>query len=430
MATICHEISIITQSVLVYKRNILPSGSPWSSYHMASTIHVYPNSTPHSLIGVSYLYVHVIQIPTDVDVRVMLTFLELYQTLLGFVFFKLYTDLNLVYPPPMDIDKENSAVGFGAYSLQEVGYVDKQPPTNGAQKGIVNGTSKRISANEVQKIIKTIQETSNEIIDVPTSAPEEQPVVEEDEEDFVPQPSHIDGTTVSLPTLKVLSQQTSTLDTNLFAPYTFFLSREAPRPLLEFVIRSFGGRVGWTPSQGGGSPIQGDNESITHVIIDRPAQALAQDSNSQADRAPQEETEAARKLRLKRKYVQPQWVVDCINRGKVLLEGPYEQDKIPPPHLSPFGEEEGAYAPEEDENRGETEAIEENSEEDEAEHIDVPIADVEDVEALRVAELQAEAAGIDFNTFEKAIKRQTKKKAAQLVSAKRFVPQSTVREPS
>ncbi|KAH9025083.1 Pescadillo N-terminus-domain-containing protein [Lactarius hengduanensis] len=38
------------------------------------------------------------QIPSDVDVRVMLTFLELYQTLLGFVFFKLYTDIGLVYP--------------------------------------------------------------------------------------------------------------------------------------------------------------------------------------------------------------------------------------------------------------------------------------------------------------------------------------------
>jgi hypothetical protein len=41
------------------------------------------------------------QIPSDVDVRVMLTFLELYQTLLGFVFFKLYTDAGPVYPPPL-----------------------------------------------------------------------------------------------------------------------------------------------------------------------------------------------------------------------------------------------------------------------------------------------------------------------------------------
>src|SRR6266545_4800666 len=43
------------------------------------------------------------QVPMDVDVRVMLTFLELYQTLLSFVFFKLYTDAGLVYPPPLDV---------------------------------------------------------------------------------------------------------------------------------------------------------------------------------------------------------------------------------------------------------------------------------------------------------------------------------------
>ena len=49
----------------------------------------------------------------------MLTFLELYQTMLGFVFFKLYTDAGLVYPPPLDIKKDEGAAGVGAYSLQE-----------------------------------------------------------------------------------------------------------------------------------------------------------------------------------------------------------------------------------------------------------------------------------------------------------------------
>ena len=49
----------------------------------------------------------------------MLTFLELYQTLLGFVFFKLFTDAGLVYPPPMDASKDEAAAGVGAFSLQE-----------------------------------------------------------------------------------------------------------------------------------------------------------------------------------------------------------------------------------------------------------------------------------------------------------------------
>lgn len=39
------------------------------------------------------------QIPSDVDFRVMLVFVEFYETLLEFVNFKLYNSLNLKYPP-------------------------------------------------------------------------------------------------------------------------------------------------------------------------------------------------------------------------------------------------------------------------------------------------------------------------------------------
>ena len=46
----------------------------------------------------------------------MLTFLELYQTMLGFVFFKLYTDAGLVYPPPLDTKKDEGAAGAGVGS--------------------------------------------------------------------------------------------------------------------------------------------------------------------------------------------------------------------------------------------------------------------------------------------------------------------------
>lgn len=37
--------------------------------------------------------------PTDVDFRVMLTFVEFYSALMGFMNFRLYHSLNLKYPP-------------------------------------------------------------------------------------------------------------------------------------------------------------------------------------------------------------------------------------------------------------------------------------------------------------------------------------------
>lgn len=39
------------------------------------------------------------QLPTDVDYRVMLTFLQFYESVLKFVNFKLYHDIGLHYPP-------------------------------------------------------------------------------------------------------------------------------------------------------------------------------------------------------------------------------------------------------------------------------------------------------------------------------------------
>ena len=365
----------------------------------------------------------VLQIPADVDVRVMLTFLELYQTLLGFVFFKLYTDIGLVYPPPLDAVKDDGAAGVGAYSLQERNILHAGSETNGvASKEVVDVTGKLISGKDVRKTIKSIEAAQGGVLKMaPESQPESQPeAAPEEEEEFVAQPSTSNVVSSNLPTLKSLTELPSSVNTLLFAPYTFFLSRETPRPLLEFVIRSFGGRVGWTPSQGGGSPVQEDDEAITHVIVDRPSQAPVplQDSD-QATSQMAEDSNSARELRRRRKYVQPQWVVDCVNKGTVLLEGPYERGKTLPPHLSPFGGAEGAYDPEETTGHDDPEEEVDEEECEDEENVTIPIADPEDPSAIRAAELEAEAAGMDFGTFERAIKKQ--KKIRQTVPADVYV---------
>ena len=74
----------------------------------------------------------------------MLTFLELYQTLLGFVFFKLYTDAGLVYPPPLDVKKDEGAAGVGAFSLQETNRVAEAGTSRKAKEVEVDGAKKRV----------------------------------------------------------------------------------------------------------------------------------------------------------------------------------------------------------------------------------------------------------------------------------------------
>ncbi|PCH33558.1 hypothetical protein WOLCODRAFT_135189 [Wolfiporia cocos MD-104 SS10] len=351
-------------------------------------------------------------IPADVDVRVMLTFLELYQTLLGFVFFKLYTDAGLVYPPPRDSEKDETGAGVGAFRLQEA---TSSQHINGLKTKEVEVNGKRVSSKEVRQTIKSI--STGESGDGDIDMLDADPTAAEDDEEFVPQPSAANPEeAAALPTLKTLAALPQSGSSKLFAPYTFWLSRETSRPIFEFIVRSFGGRLGWPESSGSGSPFDETDESITHVIIDRP---LVKRPN---------ETRAERERRARRKCVQPQWVVDCINAGRILLEEPYMQGKILPPHLSPFGDRADAYDPtvglqgQEHDMEDEEEEAEEVGAEDgdvgegEEQQAVKPeqaalkaAAEAEDEAALRAAELEAEAAGVDYGTFEKEARKAQKK---------------------
>ncbi|CDO72332.1 hypothetical protein BN946_scf184977.g29 [Trametes cinnabarina] len=355
-------------------------------------------------------------IPTDVDVRVMLTFLELYQTLLGFVFFKLYTDAGLVYPPPLDTQKDDGAAGVGAFNLQEA--KPNRPVVTSARSKVVEVDGKRISSKDVRQTIKSISASGSGDVDVAMPSVDADPANEDDEE-FVEDntedpedhaPAAPAYTTATLPTLKTLSTIPRSTSAKLFAPYTFWLSRETSRPIFEFIVRSFGGRIGWPATSGSGSPFDENDESITHVIIDRP---LVQRQN---------ESEEEKERRRRRKYVQPQWVVDCVNAGKILLEDLYAQGKTLPPHLSPFGDHAEAYDPtaglvgvEEEEDEVE-EMEQEGAEVSEEEGAARPAKSVlkaaaaaEDDAALHAAEVAAEAAGVDYGTFEKEAKKAQKK---------------------
>ena len=336
----------------------------------------------------------------------MLTFLELYQTLLGFVFFKLYTDTGLVYPPPLDLNKHDSAAGIGAFTLEESArnnLLSTLPPSSIAQDN-----DKKVSSKIVRQTIKALARSSISEEGREADVPLHNGGKEDRDEEFSLRPSASNpGDAADLPTLHSLSSFPQASVTQLFAPYTLFLSRETSRPIFEFIVRCFGGRIGWSGSSGSGSPFDEADDAITHVIIDRP---LTQRFD---------EAEAERRLGQRRKYIQPQWIVDCINSGKILLEEPYLQGKTLPPHLSPFGDHERAYDPRAgitediaaDDEGAENGPIEVETDDDksESEHIaDEPLAAAinaahSDPAGIRAAELQAEAAGMDYGAFEKKL---------------------------
>ena len=265
----------------------------------------------------------------------MLTFLELYQTLLGFVFFKLFTDINLVYPPKLDESLDESGAGIGALLLEESG------------KGLVvvrgdteeDAEKKRVYAKDVRKQIKEIglgggnteEEERARLVDEAMEGVEGAPgTIDEIELDVFPTTSSSDP----------LQPESVSSGTTLFSSYYFYLSREVTRPTLEFVIRSFGGQVGWDAVLGAGSPFTENDPKITHHVLDRPVVPGT----------------APRSHPGKRTYIQPQWVVDCLNRKVLLPTEDYAPGKTLPPHLSPFVDEDevrerGGYVPMESTDR-------------------------------------------------------------------------------
>ena len=387
-------------------------------------------------------YMFTQQIPSDLDYRIMLTFLELYQTLLGFVFYRLYTDNNLVYPPKLDEVLDENGAGLGALLLEEAGakglVVERMPEVEG------DGApeKKRVYAKDVRKQIAEIEKAGGKggeaeatVEDQADSAAATLAGAAQDaalELDVFPTPAGVDE---SDPTTSVTQPSSLTASTDLFAPYFFFLSREVTRPTLEFVIRSFGGRVGWDPVLGAGSPYKEDDARITHHVLDRPVIP---------------ETAAAHPG--KRAYVQPQWVVDCVNKKTLLPAAAYQPGAVLPPHLSPFVDEDevrerGGYVPaeaggvevemgsdvEEDDDESvaadeEDEAMEQDD--DEVEDVAAgpgpallaAAADPTNEELRHAAELEAEARGVAPAVFEADLAAETKK-------AKKAAPKKKVAAP-
>ena len=286
--------------------------------------------------------------PEDVDYRVMTSFFEFFETLLHFVLYKLYTDLDIRYPFPT-VEAGNEVKGSTSYILGTHlrSLTQAMSSTSGA---ITNVVSESIEDKEVEQskkktkaekkkekaLIKSVGVALNSIDEDSDSGDEDSDGDDKDVDVAGPLKAALENMANDEARVGFAGADSDMDDEalkrrRLFSGLTFFLSREVPRGYLELVCLAFGGKVGW---EGTNSPISANDPSITHHIVDRPKLPSSYDAMPKS-----------------REFVQPQWILDCSNFMFLLPIAKYSVGAILPPHLSPWvdNEEEGykpAYAEE------------------------------------------------------------------------------------
>ncbi|XP_010008274.1 PREDICTED: pescadillo homolog, partial [Nestor notabilis] len=145
--------------------------------------------------------------PTDVDYRVMATFTEFYTTLLGFVNFRLYQSLNLLYPPKIDgqADAELKPAEGKEYAMDSESYLEKLSALS----------------SSLARVVAPTHEEEVELDEFP-----------------------VEGETAEQMDARKKEQEALEKHKKLFEGLRFFLNREVPREPLAFVIRCFGAMTG------------------------------------------------------------------------------------------------------------------------------------------------------------------------------------------
>lgn len=325
-------------------------------------------------------YRFVQKVTGDVDYRIMATFVEFYTTLLGFINFRLYTSIGLVYPPKFDSISDERGAELAAFTLEgrKIGEAPKAINAGSQTHGQL--VHRESTSDDMQAKVNTILEKTK--LD---NESENETLEQEDKNNDA-----IDKFEITAPEADTLPQpqMSGNEAASLFSPFTFFISREAPRGPLEFLLRSFGcKRVGWDAVLGEGAFTHDETDPrITHQIVDRPP--LPESALPPLPQNPSEGTETAPRVRPGtripgRTYVQPQWVWDCINEGKLLRPDLYGPGATLPPHLSPWVKpSKGEYNPRltlaEQEEEGEADRADED---EEGEDEDEDEEDLEEEEA-------------------------------------------------
>ena len=345
-------ISLCQRLCLEFEHYLITSNSLRKSFLSIKGIYYQATIQGQDILWlVPYKFVQ--RVTGDVDFRIMGTFVEFYTTLLGFVNFRLYTSIGLIYPPKFNAENDEQGGELSAFLLEGKGIESPNRPDmleNGEALAKANGGNE--ISKELQKRIDAIHEDSLPSADIElqqekVEASQEKAETTDTIDTFLPTAQ--DADTLPQPS------PSSTLASTLFTTLTFYLSRETPRAPLEFLLRAFGcKRVGWDAILGAGAfTTDEDDPRITHQIVDRPPLATLSPEHQHHDGNKEHESEdtAIRQRatggRIQgRIYVQPQWVWDCVNEVRLLRPDLYAPGATLPPHLSPWVKPtRGAYDP-------------------------------------------------------------------------------------
>ncbi|XP_050094553.1 pescadillo homolog [Anopheles aquasalis] len=224
-----------------------------------------------------------------IDFSIMKSFGDFFTVMAGFINYRLYHSINLVYPPQFShsLDSDETLESEDAFMNERVAALNMELLRT-------DGTS---SAGDQSAEDAEVLEWTGDNEDLPHVA-------------------KIREEAQSLRKLKTL-----------FKGLKFYINREVPREPLVFIIRSFGGRVSWDKRLFVGATFDESDETITHQIVDRPS---------------------LEKQYISRDYIQPQWVFDSVNQRRLLPTNQYFIGAVLPPHLSPFNRDDVLYVPPEE----------------------------------------------------------------------------------
>ncbi|RVX73941.1 Pescadillo [Exophiala mesophila] len=277
-------------------------------------------------------YKFVQKVTQDVDYRIMGTFVEFYCTLLGFVNYRLYTSIGLVYPPKYDGASDDRGADLAAFTLEGKSVAAPEEQKSSTKK-LTNGHAQSGNSEALQAQIDKIAKEATQ---------EEDNTQQEAEVDDTADETAIDEFTVAAPEGDTLPQPDISGDqaSSLFANLTVYISREAPRHSIEFLLRAFGcKRIAWDIVSGDGAFTHDETDPrITHQIVDRPIPSQTLPAVQGADETGDQKTQVVKPGYIipGRQYVQPQWVWDSVNEGKLQRTDLYAPGATLPPHLSPW----------------------------------------------------------------------------------------------